>query len=46
VITIITFILFLCFAALALEPEANEYSFPLTVAAFIMFVGFILASGQ
>lgn len=33
----ISFILFLCFAALALDEDTNEYTAPLTAAAFVMF---------
>lgn len=41
----ISFILFLCFAALALDENCNEYSKPLTAAAFAFFVLSLLLQG-
>jgi hypothetical protein len=41
----ITFILFLVFAGLALEPEANEYTFPLSIGALTMLIAWVAVSG-
>jgi hypothetical protein len=41
----ITFILFLVFAGLALDPEANEYTTPLSVASFIMLLSWVAVIG-